>query len=200
MWKQLFECCGAYNHKAIVLISARASVVAVLVAVTTLASACSSGSSPDVLRVTGAGGKAGVSMGSVVPHSPWVFGTFGLCSEHGVVKLSQVALVKPTGSMRIVDWGVHLDPVEMPAEPGTVAKFQGFTHGPVTAQEAPCNPADDNTTAFQLDVSVESLDSSNTTASGFTVMYRSGGHSHAVFVPFYLTLCASKSCPPAVVS
>ena len=172
-----------------------------------VAAACSrSADGPVVLSAAGAGGKAGVSMDSVAPHTPWIFMTDSVCARgKGSATPLRVELVRPTGSMRLMDWGLRA-PADSAASggppaagTGTVSKYPEFTHAPIVAGATPC--ADDNDApAYLLDVSVESSDAAITTASGLTLVYRSGGHTHTTYLPFYLTLCASKTCPPVVLS
>lgn len=174
-----------------------ATVAAVGVALT----ACSAGppAAPTItLQLSGDPGAAGTSMNSVPPNTPWLFGAMEVClSGQGSVSLTDVSLVKPTGSIRLVGWGVHPGASLDGSFAGSISSVPSLSHGPVITPCSTENATNSNTTA--LDVVVESTDEASTTASGFNLNYRSGGRSRTLYMPFYLAVCAAKTCPGLVI-
>lgn len=169
------------------------NVVAAVVGVLVTLTACGGQTSPSpMLQSAGADDPVGVSMPAVHPNMPWLFGTFGLClNKAGSVTPTDLTLVHPINSMRIVDWGLHPGQGGVGALPGTVKDAPGSTHDPVTAV---CDGG--SVTGVALNVSVESTDPTFTWARGFLLHYRSGGHARTLYVPFYIELCSTPTNKP----
>lgn len=138
-----------------------------------------------------------VSASDTVPlHTPYIFNMRDLCTRSGkAVTVTKVVPARPTGGMRIADWGIRYD---HPGSgylhgapgglPGHVSDLSGFS--PHTAVTVRCGEHSQRRDEFIVSLA---RSSPKATMTGVWLYYGSGQRT---FAQYAFKLCASKRCPP----
>jgi hypothetical protein len=173
-------------------------ISAAFVIFATASCASSSSRHADVLRNVGGSGNYTSGLLEEVPlNRPYVVYIGNLCTVGAAATITAIRPARPSGSMRVVAWGVRHrvkgDDASVD-DPGAVAgKLSDYSGFGVTPVRETCRRGDGDVNS-ELDVNVLRATSTPAIAHGFFVIYKVGSSSAKLLVPYTLGLCP-RSCP-----